>query len=88
MKSSAKNSWRLKQSERLIAATTLSLVGLLSYLLSTSPIIFSYSFGDILLIVAALLSGLPIAKKSLVALRYKIIGIDLLVSIAVVGELA
>jgi Cd2+/Zn2+-exporting ATPase len=86
MKSSAKNSWRLKQSERLITATALSLIGLLSYLLSTSPIIFSYSLGDILLIAAALLSGLPIAKKALVALRYKIIGIDLLVSIAVVDE--
>ena len=30
---------------------------------------------------------MPIAKKALVALRYKIIGIDLLVSIAVVGAI-
>ncbi|QEN08938.1 cadmium-translocating P-type ATPase [Oceanispirochaeta crateris] len=37
------------------------------------------------MLVTALLAGIPVFKKALVALRYKIIGIDALVTIAVVG---
>lgn len=41
----------------------------------------------ILMILATCISGLPIIARAFSALRYKIIGIDLLVSIAVVGAL-
>ncbi|HHU89184.1 MAG: cation-translocating P-type ATPase [Sphaerochaetaceae bacterium] len=42
----------------------------------------------ILMLATALLAGGPIIYRALVALRYRVIGIDLLVSIAVVGALA
>ncbi|MBP7018631.1 cation-translocating P-type ATPase [Candidatus Saccharibacteria bacterium] len=87
MKSSARNSWKLKQSDRLIIATGLSGLGLLSHLLYSPEFIFNLTIGDILLIIAAVLASLPIAKTALSSLRYKIIGIDLLVIIAVIGAI-
>lgn len=41
----------------------------------------------ILMILATLVSGLPIMARAFSALRYKIIGIDLLVTIAVIGAI-
>ncbi len=42
---------------------------------------------NIFMIGAAVISGLPIMKNALSALRYKIVGIDALVSLAVVGAM-
>ena len=42
---------------------------------------------DIILIVAAILAGVPIAIKAFQALRMKAFSIDLLVTIAVVGAM-
>jgi Cd2+/Zn2+-exporting ATPase len=87
MKSLMKNSWKLKQSDRLLIATSLSAIGLASYLFSSKAFVLGFSVGDLLLIIAAILAGLPIAKTALSSLRYKIIGIDLLVIIAVIGAI-
>lgn len=43
------------------------------------------NISDILLIVAAFISGYPIAANAIGALRYKILGIDALVTLAVTG---
>lgn len=79
-----KNKYKLTQSHRLIIATSLSLLGLASYLINAQPVLFGYAAGDVLLIAGALLAGFPIAKNALSSLRYKIVGIDLLVSVAIV----
>ncbi len=39
------------------------------------------------MILAAFVAGLPIAKNAFSALRYKIVGIDALVTLAVTGAL-
>lgn len=44
-------------------------------------------YGNIFMISAAIVAGLPIMKNALVALRYKILGIDALVSLAVIGAM-
>ncbi len=87
MKSLAKSNRHPNQSGRLIAATTLSALGLLSYLQYSSQSYLGYSVSDILLIAASITAGLPIAKNALSSLRYKIIGIDLLVAIAIIGAI-
>lgn len=46
-----------------------------------------YIAADILMIFAAFLAGLPIALNAINALRYKILGIDALVTLAVIGAL-
>lgn len=46
-----------------------------------------YIASDILMIFAAFLSGFPIALNAISALRYKILGIDALVTLAVIGAL-
>lgn len=45
------------------------------------------TMANIFMISAAIVAGLPIMKNALSALRYKIIGIDALVTLAVVGAL-
>lgn len=82
-----KNNWHLRQSGRLILASGLSGLGLLAYLYYSPVHIAGLSLGDILLIIATLTASLPIAKTALISLRYKIISIDLLVTIAVVGAI-
>ena len=42
---------------------------------------------NIFMISAAVVAGLPIIKNALSALRYKIVGIDGLVSLAVIGAM-
>ncbi len=42
---------------------------------------------SVVMIAAAIIAGTPILKNALVALRYKILGIDALVSIAVIGAM-
>ena len=45
------------------------------------------SIANVFMIAAAFVAGLPIAKNALSALRYKIVGIDALVTLAVTGAL-
>ena len=65
---------------RLAVAVGLTISGLL--LNFTYPSQFVSTF---LLLLATIITGLPIARNALSALRYKVIGIDLLVTIAVIG---
>lgn len=67
-------------STRLAVAVGLTIFGLL--LNFTYPSQFVSTF---LLLLATIITGLPIARNALSALRYKVIGIDLLVTIAVIG---
>ena len=68
---------------RLTVSIILVILGLLINLLYPAQII-----GTILLLAATAITGLPIAKTAAVSLRYKVIGIDLLVTIAVIGAVA
>jgi Cd2+/Zn2+-exporting ATPase len=64
------------------------LTGLLiiaSFLLK--KIVLAPGISDILMIAAAFVAGYPIALNALRALRYKIVGIDALVTLAVIGAL-
>lgn len=45
------------------------------------------NIANVFMILAAFVSGLPIAKNAFSALRYKIVGIDALVTLAVIGAL-
>lgn len=65
---------------RLAVAVSLTIVGLLFNLALGWLLI-----GNILLVLATAITALPIAKTAFSALRYKVIGIDLLVTIAVFG---
>ncbi|MDO9591728.1 MAG: HAD-IC family P-type ATPase, partial [Erysipelotrichaceae bacterium] len=67
--------------KRLITATLFILAGWISHWLSL-PFLF-YGF----MILATTLTIFPIAKTAIAGLRYKVIGIDTLVSIAVIGAL-
>lgn len=48
---------------------------------------FFPGIADVFMIAAAFIAGYPIAKNAIQALRYKILGIDALVTIAVIGAL-
>lgn len=65
---------------RLMIAISLTIIGLVTGLAYQLP-----GIGNTLLIIAAIITGLPIARTALSALRYKVIGIDLLVTVAVIG---
>ncbi|PKM64386.1 MAG: cadmium-translocating P-type ATPase [Firmicutes bacterium HGW-Firmicutes-20] len=67
--------------KRLITATLFILAGWISHWLSL-PFLF-YGF----MILATTLTIFPIAKTAIAGLRYKVVGIDTLVSIAVIGAL-
>lgn len=67
-------------SVRLTIAVGLTAVGLLINLAYSAHII-----GTVLLLLATAITGLPIARNAMSALRYRVIGIDLLVTIAVIG---
>lgn len=60
----------------------LLLAALISYLLSPGSILL-----DVMLILAAIVAGVPILKKAVQALRMKAFSIELLVSIAVIGAM-
>lgn len=45
------------------------------------------TIADALMIISAFIAGYPIAKNAIQALRYKILGIDALVTVAVIGAL-
>ena len=77
-----KNRFLPSQGVRLAIAAGLTTVG--------SLLVFAFDIetvGNILLLLAAIITALPIAKTALTALRYKVIGIDLLVTIAVIGAI-
>ncbi len=65
---------------RLAIAVGLTALGLL---VSLAPQM--QALGSVLLLTATAITALPIAKSALTALGYKVIGIDLLVTIAVIG---
>lgn len=48
---------------------------------------FTLSLPNLLMIISSLIAGIPIMKNALAAIRYRIISIDALVSIAVIGAL-
>lgn len=58
---------------------------LISFILKKTTI--DITVANIFMIVAAFVAGLPIMKNALSALRYKIVGIDALVTLAVLGAL-
>nr|WP_272878426.1 cation-translocating P-type ATPase [Clostridium sp. Cult3] len=58
---------------------------LISFILKNTTI--DITIANIFMIVAAFVAGLPIMKNALSALRYKIVGIDALVTLAVLGAL-
>jgi Zn2+/Cd2+-exporting ATPase len=66
---------------RLISATLLIILGWISHWLSLSLMFYVF------MILATTLTIFPIAKTAMAGLRYKVIGIDTLVSIAVIGAL-
>ena len=80
-----KDKWYLSRAARLFIATSLTALAFLSYVLDTDSLFDSTRPGDILLVIATAVAGLPIIWQALVSLRYKIIGIDLLVATAMIG---
>lgn len=73
---------RINLKHRLMLSGGLAGLSLASYYLLTAS-----GPGDGLMIIASLVAAWPIARKAIEALRYKIIGIDLLVTIAVIGAI-
>lgn len=72
---------KLDVKNRLLIATLLIIVGWISNWLSLALLFYG------LMILATMLTIFPIAKSAISGLRYKVIGIDTLVSIAVIGAL-
>lgn len=72
---------RLKEQSRLLIGTSLIIAGWLSRW-ATYPELF-----HLFMILATALTILPIVKTAVSSLRYRVIGIDTLVSIAVIGAL-
>lgn len=79
-----KNNLKISSGTRLAISASLTVIGMLLKLIPQSQVNF---VADILMLIAAGLTALPIAKTALIALRYKVIGIDLLVTIAVIGAI-
>ena len=72
--------WQLKKSHQVWASGTLALAG---YVLMRTIGYHPVTIG--LMLAATLIAGLPIFRKAFQAIRYKIVGIDALVTIAVTG---
>jgi len=72
---------KLNEQNRLILGTSFIVAGWISHWASI-PILF-----DAAMILATAIAIIPIAKTAISSLRYRIIGIDTLVSIAVIGAL-
>lgn len=73
---------RISKGQRVILSGILILI---SFILKKTTI--DITIANIFMIVAAFVAGLPIMKNALSALRYKIVGIDALVTLAVLGAL-
>lgn len=81
---------RDSKAQRVLAAGVLIMVALALYQVNFRlPITaaFSLSLSDLFMIAAAVVAGYPIAVNALQAIRYKIIGIDALVTLAVIGAI-
>lgn len=48
---------------------------------------FNTTFGNILMILAAIIAGYPIARNAVQEIRYRVFGIDVLVTVAVIGAI-
>ena len=73
---------KMSLKNRLVLATILAGISWLGSKLYGSSIL-----SDVVMIVASVFAAWPIAKKAISALRYRMIGIDLLVTIAVIGAI-
>lgn len=73
---------RISKGQRVVFSGILIII---SFILKRTDLNIWY--GNIFMISAAIVAGLPIMKNALVALRYKILGIDALVSLAVIGAM-
>jgi Zn2+/Cd2+-exporting ATPase len=72
---------KLDVKNRLLITTLLIIIGWISHWLSLALLFYGF------MILATMLTIFPIAKTAISGLRYKVIGIDTLVSIAVIGAL-
>lgn len=73
---------KLSKGKRVIISGILIAI---SFILQSTELNIWYA--NIFMILAALVAGTPIAKNAISALRYRVLGIDALVTIAVVGAL-
>ncbi|NLV76224.1 MAG: cadmium-translocating P-type ATPase [Tissierellia bacterium] len=73
---------RINKGHRVLLSGILIII---SFILNRTDLNIWY--GNIFMISAAIIAGLPIMKNAFVALRYKILGIDALVSLAVIGAM-
>jgi len=73
---------RINKGQRVLISGILIVVSLALGKLASIP-----DISDILMIAAAVIAGYPIAINAIRALRYKILGIDALVTLAVIGAL-
>lgn len=80
-----KDKWYLSRAARLVIATSLTVLAFLTYGLDLDGLFGNTRLADILLVIATAVAGLPIVWQALVSLRYKIVGIDLLVATAMIG---
>lgn len=77
-----KNKNSITQSANLAVAAGLTALGILLNTVGQGPVQFTASA---LLLIATAITAIPIAKTAFTTLRYKVIGIDLLVTAAVLG---
>jgi len=73
---------RINKGQRVLISGILIIISLAVGKLAPSP-----DISNILMIAAAIIAGYPIAINAIRALRYKILGIDALVTLAVIGAL-
>jgi Cd2+/Zn2+-exporting ATPase len=73
---------KISKGQRVTLSGILIVISFILKRITVEPMI-----ANIFMIVAAIIAGLPIMKNALSALRYKIVGIDALVSLAVVGAM-
>ena len=78
------------KAQRVLIAGAFIIVALALYNVNTRWHIsgaFSLSLSDLMMLAAAFIAGYPIAVNAIQALRYRILGIDALVTLAVVGAI-
>ena len=78
------------KAQRVLIAGALIIVALALYNVNIRWHIsgaFSLSLSDLMMLAAAFIAGYPIAVNAIQALRYRILGIDALVTLAVVGAI-
>ncbi|HZK44463.1 MAG TPA: cation-translocating P-type ATPase [Syntrophomonadaceae bacterium] len=81
---------RDSKGQRVLLAGALIIAGLLTLKLNYRMNItdtFFLSISDVLMLLATFVAGYPIAVNAIQAIRYKILGIDALVTLAVIGAI-